>query len=74
MFNKYKKITENHPYTYVIVLMVFTSFIGILIEYLVNKDFIGAGLYSSLGITLIEILRVRRKNKEKTVIACKKEL
>ncbi|MER2226426.1 MAG: hypothetical protein ABS916_05160 [Carnobacterium sp.] len=65
MFNKYKIFTENHPYTYVVLLMVFTSFIGISIEYLVSKDFIGAGLYSSLGITLIEILRVRRKNKQK---------
>lgn len=64
MFNKYRNFTENHPYAYVILLMVFTSFFGILIEYLVNKDFIGAGLYSSLGITLIEILRVR-KNRQK---------
>ncbi|WP_407371845.1 hypothetical protein [Carnobacterium sp.] len=65
MLNKYKEYTENHPYAYVILLMVFTSFFGILIEYLVNKDFMGAGLYSSLGITLIEILRVRRKNRQK---------
>ena len=64
MFNKYKEFTKKHPYTYVILIMVFTSFIGISIEYLVNKDFIGAGLYSSLGITLIEILRVR-KNRQK---------
>lgn len=65
MFNKYKKFTENHPYAYVTLLMVFTSFIGISIEYLVNKDFIGAGMYSSLGITLIELLRVKRRNKSK---------
>ena len=65
MFNKYKEFTEKHPYTYVILIMVFTSFIGISIEYLVNKDFIGVGLYSSLGITLIEILRVRKSRQKR---------
>jgi len=64
MLNKYKTFIKNHPYVYILLLMAFTSFIGISIEYIVNKDFIGAGIYSSLGITLIEILRVR-KNKQK---------
>lgn len=65
MFNKYKEFTEKHPYTYVILIIIFTSFIGISIEYLVNKDFIGVGLYSSLGITLIEILRVRKSRQKR---------
>lgn len=61
MLNNYKKFSRKHPYAHIILIIVFTSFIGISVEYLVNKDFIGVGLYSSLGITLIEILRVRRK-------------
>ncbi|MBM6615204.1 hypothetical protein JTF06_09925 [Desemzia sp. RIT804] len=61
MFNKYKEFIEKRPYAHVILIMVFTSFIGISIEYIVNKNFIGAGLYSALRIALIEILRVRRK-------------
>lgn len=62
MFKKYKEFIEKHPYAYVIIIMVFTSFIGISIEYTVNKNFIGGGLYTALTITLIEILRVRRRN------------
>jgi hypothetical protein len=42
--------------------MVVTSFIGISIEWIINKDFIGAGLYTAIALTLIELLRVRKKN------------
>ena len=62
MSNKYKEFTEKHPYANVILLMVFTSFIGISIEWIINKDFIGAGLYTAIALTLIELLRVRKKN------------
>ncbi|MER2175794.1 MAG: hypothetical protein ABS911_14060 [Carnobacterium sp.] len=61
MSNKYKEFTEKHPYANVILLMVVTSFIGISIEWIINKDFIGAGLYTAIVLTLIEILRVRIK-------------
>lgn len=62
MINKYKEFTEKHPYANVILLMIFTSFIGISIEWIINKDFIGAGLYTAIALTLIELLRVRKKN------------
>lgn len=63
MFDKYKKFTEKHPYIYVMLIMIVASFIGISIEYIVNKDFIGGGLYTALALTLVEILRVRKRNK-----------
>lgn len=44
--------------------MVFSSCIGISIEYLVNKSFIGGGLYTAIALTLIELFRVRGRNKE----------
>ena len=65
MFKKYKEFSEKHPYAYVILIIVFTSFIGISIEYIVNKNFIGGGLYTAIALTLIELLRVRRRNKSK---------
>ena len=65
MFNKYKDFTEKRPYSYVILIMVFTSFIGISIEYIVNKNFIGGGLYTAIALTFFELLRIRRRNKEK---------
>lgn len=61
MFGKYKEFTEKHPYKNVILLMVISSFIGILIEYVVNKDFIGTALYGTIGLTLIGILRIKRR-------------
>lgn len=45
--------------------MIFTSFIGISIEYIINKNFIGEGLYTALALTVVEFLRVRKKNKTK---------
>lgn len=65
VFTKYKKFKEKRPYANVILIMIFTSFIGILIEYIVNKDFIGSGLYPAIAFTLIGVLRVKRRNKTK---------
>lgn len=65
MFKKYKKFIEKHPYAYVILIMVITSFIGISIEYIVNQDFIGGALYTALALTIIELLRVKKINKSK---------
>lgn len=45
--------------------MIFASFIGILIEYIINKNFIGGGLYTALALTVVEFLRVRKRNKTK---------
>ncbi|MER2225431.1 MAG: hypothetical protein ABS916_00125 [Carnobacterium sp.] len=61
MFGIYKEFAEKHPYANVIVIMVITSIIGISIEYIVNKDFIGGGLYTAIALTVIELIRVRRK-------------
>lgn len=66
MFNKYKEFIEKHPYAHVILIMLFTSFIGISIEYIVNKKIIGGGLYTAIALTLIELLRIRRRDKEKS--------
>ena len=63
MFNRYKKNIKKHPNIHIIFVMIFTSFIGISIEYIINKDFIGGGLYTALALTLVELLRVRKRNK-----------
>ncbi|MBM6613833.1 hypothetical protein JTF06_02855 [Desemzia sp. RIT804] len=64
MLNNYKEFSKKQPYAHVILLMVLTSFIGISIEYIVNKNFIGGGLYTAIALTLIELFRVRRRTKE----------
>lgn len=65
MFNMYKKNIKKYPYTHIILVMIFTSFIGISIEYIVNKNFIGGRLYTALALTVVEFLRVRKRNKTK---------
>ena len=62
MFNRYKENTKKHPNIHIVLVMIFASFIGISIEYIVNKSFIGGGLYTAIALTLIELLRVRRRN------------
>lgn len=64
MVNKYREFIEEHPYAHVILIMVFSSLVGISIEYIVNKDFIGSGIYTALALTIIGFLRVRRNKKE----------
>lgn len=65
MFNRYKKNIKKHPNIHIILVMIFTSFIGISIEYIINKNFIGEGLYTALALTVVELLRVRKINKTK---------
>lgn len=65
MFDNYKKFIEKCPYVHIILIMIATSFIGVSIEYITNENFIGSGLYTAIALTLIELLRVRRRNKLK---------
>lgn len=65
MYNKVKELKKKHPYIFIILLMTFSSFIGISIEYIVNRNFIGGSLYTAIALTLIEIFRFSRDNKEK---------
>uniref|UniRef100_UPI003450547E hypothetical protein n=1 Tax=Carnobacterium alterfunditum TaxID=28230 RepID=UPI003450547E len=61
----YEKNIKKYPYTHIILVMIFTSFIGISIEDIVNKSFIGGGLYTALALTIVEFLRVKNRNKTK---------
>lgn len=63
MLNHYKDFSIKHPYGHVIFILSITSLLGILIEYLINRDFIGSGIYATIFFGIIEIFRVRRKNK-----------
>ncbi|MDT2815167.1 hypothetical protein P7H60_08500 [Vagococcus carniphilus] len=62
MINYYKKFSKQHPYWHVILVLVLASLVGILIEYVVNKNFIGSGIYATFFLGLIEIIRVRKNN------------
>ncbi|GEL66815.1 hypothetical protein [Marinilactibacillus psychrotolerans] len=61
MINKYRNFAKEHPYAHVILIALFASIIGISIEYIVNKDFIGGGLYTVLTLVLIQFIIIKRR-------------
>lgn len=56
-----QQFIKTHPYLHLILVMFVVSLIGITIEYVINQDFIGSGLFTSLILLLIEMLRIRKK-------------
>lgn len=61
--NSYKKFYQNHPYLNVLISLSIAILIGIAIEYLINRDFIGSGFYTAFFLMVLELLRVRRERK-----------
>ena len=61
--NSYKKFYQNHPYLNVLISLSIASLIGIAIEYIINRDFIGSGFYTTLFLMVLALLRVRRERK-----------
>ena len=59
--NFYKKFYQKHPHFNVLISLSIASLIGIAIEYIINRDFIGSGFYTASFLTLLELLRVRRE-------------
>lgn len=61
--NSYKKFYQNHPYLNVLISLFIANLIGIAIEYIINRDFIGSGFYTTLFLMVLALLRVRRERK-----------
>lgn len=61
--NSYKKFYQNHPYLNVLISLSIASLIGIAIEYIINRDFIGSGFYTTLFLMVLALLRIRRERK-----------
>ena len=59
--NFYKKFYQKHPHFNVLISLSIASLIGIAMEYIINRDFIGSGFYTASFLTLLELLRVRRE-------------
>ncbi|MCH1976533.1 hypothetical protein MCG01_05230 [Enterococcus hirae] len=55
---------RKHPYLALLINLLLSSVIGISVEYLLNKDFIGSGVYTVLFIGLIEAFSIYRKSKK----------
>ncbi|MBO0432726.1 hypothetical protein [Enterococcus sp. DIV0660C] len=53
-YNKFKK---RHPYLNLIIIFIVASLLGILIEYIINGDFIGSGFYTALFLMIIYLLK-----------------
>lgn len=45
---------KKHPYFTLLINILLASVIGISVEYLINKDFIGSCFYTALFLGLLE--------------------
>lgn len=64
MYKKWLEFYNNHPFWSIIIVAIVGSFIGITIEYVINRDFIGSGIYVVLFYTIIQICIVLKKKKK----------
>lgn len=55
---------EKHPYLFLLINLLLGSIIGISVEYLLNKDFIGSGFYTVLFLSVLEAFLIYRKSKK----------
>ena len=53
----------KQPMLYLFLLLLISSLLGILIEYVTNQSFVRSGLYSTLGLFLIAIIYLKIKRK-----------
>lgn len=65
LFKKLNDFDEEHPYLGVLIAVSVSSVIGILIEYVVNGDFVKSGFYGTLFFTIGWLLHARRRVKKK---------
>ncbi|EFF20144.1 hypothetical protein [Enterococcus faecium] len=55
---------EKHPYLSLLINLLLGSIIGISVEYLLNKDFIGSGFYTVLFLSVLEAFSIYRKSQK----------
>ncbi|SPC40145.1 hypothetical protein [Latilactobacillus fuchuensis] len=60
---KLKRMLDQHPYISLLVIVLLSSLIGILVEYIVNRDFIKDGFWTTGFIVLISLGMIRRQRK-----------
>ncbi|KGL38153.1 hypothetical protein BMT55_09725 [Listeria newyorkensis] len=71
MYKKWNDFYEEHPYWSVWIIVGVSSGVTILIEYIVNRDFIvsgeflESGFYGMLFLTMGLLLLARRRTKSK---------
>ncbi|EOH89930.1 hypothetical protein EVI01_02100 [Enterococcus villorum] len=64
MKDKIDLFYKKHPYLTLLINLLLGSIIGISVEYLLNKDFIGSGFYTVLFLSLLEAFSIYRKSKK----------
>ncbi|MBA3925677.1 hypothetical protein [Listeria rustica] len=64
MFKKLNHLYDEHPYRSVLIAVAASSVLGILIEYMVNRDFIGSAIYGMIFYTILMLLQAKRRVKK----------
>jgi len=63
MYKKWIYFTELHPYISILIVAIIASLIGISIEYIFNKDFVGGGFWVTLILVICQFIVVRNKKR-----------
>lgn len=66
MFNEYNHFKKEHPYFNLILIFIIASSIGMLVEYLINRDFIGSGLYTTLFLMIVYLIKLWLEQNKKS--------
>lgn len=64
LFKKLNHLYDEHPYRSVLIAVAASSVLGILIEYMVNRDFIGSAIYGMIFYTILMLLQAKRRVKK----------
>ncbi|MBC6309940.1 hypothetical protein HCJ66_10340 [Listeria sp. FSL L7-1582] len=68
MYRKWDLFYNNHPYWGIVIAVTVGSVLGILIEYAVNGDFLGSGIYGVLFYVIFQVLLVMRRERRQAKV------
>lgn len=60
---QYKQFYAQHPYLNLLIVTLIASIVGIAIEWWWHQDFIGSGIFVTIGIYLVGAWQIK-KNRE----------
>lgn len=64
MYKLWINFTKKRPFSSVLIAVCLGSLLGILIEYLLNRDFVTDGFLGLLLIILVQLLIVNKTKKD----------
>ncbi len=64
MYKNWLNYSKEHPYKSILIAVFLGSIVGILIEYLINRDIVFDGVWALITVVLLQLYFVRKKSKK----------